>query len=100
MQLSRGAEEHRAGFAGIVADGDNVIERLPLKFIDVLGSMAGNINSQFAHDSNRFGAYCAGFGSRASTSKASPASWRSSASAIWLRAEFPVQRMRTRFLSI
>src|ERR1035438_2288198 len=34
------------------------------------------------------------------TSKRSPASWRRRPSAIWLRAEFPVQRMRTRFLSI
>src|SRR5216683_2887749 len=33
------------------------------------------------------------------TSKRSPASWRNRPSAIWLRAEFPVQRMRTRFLS-
>jgi hypothetical protein len=33
------------------------------------------------------------------TSKRSPASWRNKPSAIWLRAELPVQRMRTRFLS-
>src|SRR5579872_3181669 len=33
------------------------------------------------------------------TSKWPPASWRSSPSAIWLRAEFPVHRMRTRFLT-
>src|SRR3954453_19741516 len=31
-----------------------------------------------------------------STSKDSPASWRRSPSAIWLRAELPVQRIRTR----
>src|ERR1700722_13796407 len=34
-----------------------------------------------------------------STSKRSPASWRNNPSAIWLRAEFPVQRMRTRLLA-
>src|ERR1700733_11101532 len=33
------------------------------------------------------------------TSKRSPASWRNRPSAIWLRAEFPVQRMRMRFLA-
>src|ERR687894_659269 len=32
-----------------------------------------------------------------STSKRAPPSWRSSPSAIWLRAELPVQRIRTRF---
>ena len=36
MQPLDRAEEHRAAFFGVVADGDNVIEPLPLKFIDML----------------------------------------------------------------
>ncbi len=35
-----------------------------------------------------------------STSKFAPASWRSSPSAIWLRAELQVQRIRTLFLLV
>src|SRR5208337_3862003 len=41
-----------------------------------------------------------GFTPALKTSKRSPASWRSRASAIWLRAEFPVHRIRTRFFFI
>jgi hypothetical protein len=33
------------------------------------------------------------------TSKRAPPSWRSNPSAIWLRAELPVQRINTRFRS-
>jgi hypothetical protein len=36
MKLFRRAEKHGAAFAGVVADGDNVIEPLARKFIDVL----------------------------------------------------------------
>src|SRR5471030_65 len=41
-----------------------------------------------------------GFVPALATSKRSPASWRSNPSAIWLRAELPVQRISTRFFSI
>ena len=38
-----------------------------------------------------------GFVPALSTSNRSPASWRNSPSAIWLRAELPVQRISTLF---
>jgi len=36
MQPLRRPKEHRATFFGVVADGNHVIELLPLKFIDML----------------------------------------------------------------
>src|SRR5262249_22481227 len=41
-----------------------------------------------------------GFVPALSTSKRSPASCSSNPSAIWLRAEFPVQRIKTRFFMV
>src|SRR6185295_2426964 len=41
-----------------------------------------------------------GFVPALKTSKRCPASWRSSPSAIWLRAEFPVHRIKTRFFEV
>lgn len=36
VELFTAAKEYRAGFAGVVAHGDNVIESLALEFINVL----------------------------------------------------------------
>jgi len=65
MQLLCAAEEHRASLAGIVADGNHVIEWLSLKFIHILRAMPGNINPQLAHDGYRLRAHEARFHSSA-----------------------------------
>src|SRR6266705_3238745 len=46
------------------------------------------------------GLTCPGRVPALSTSKRSPASCPSNPSAIWLRAEFPVQRIKTRFFMV
>jgi hypothetical protein len=61
VQPFHGAEEHRAVLAGVVAYSDHGIERLPREFIDVLGAMARDIDSELAHNGNRFRAHRAGF---------------------------------------
>ncbi len=40
--------KHRAGFAGIVADGNDVIKPLPIEFVNVLLNGAWKYQSQFA----------------------------------------------------
>lgn len=61
--------------------------------------MPGNIDADLLHDGDGFGPHLAGFVPALSTLKWSLASCRSSPSAIWLRAEFPADRMSTLFLS-
>ena len=56
------ARENGAGFVGVIADGDDVIEFLSGEFVHVFRAMACNVNADFAHDLNRFRAHEAGFG--------------------------------------
>ncbi len=49
--------EHRAGFFRVIADRQDVVEVLSGEFVDVLGTMAGDIDAKFVHDLNRFGSY-------------------------------------------
>src|SRR6266699_3260713 len=46
------------------------------------------------------GRTCEGFVPAENTSKRSPASWRNNPSAIWLRAELPVHKINTLFLTV
>ena len=65
MQFLRIAKVHRASFAGVVANSNNVVELLCSKFFDVLRTMSPNINADFVHYGNRFRAHEAGFRARA-----------------------------------
>src|SRR5262245_12902265 len=47
------SRKYRAGFFRIVADGDAVIEFLPGEFVHRLRPVAGNIDSDLTHCSNR-----------------------------------------------
>jgi len=80
---------------GVVADGHHVVEFLFGKFIYGLGAMVGNIDAS-RMTSIASGRTCVGSVPALWISKRSPAAWRRSPSAIWLRAEFPVQMMRIR----
>jgi len=44
------AGENRAGGIGIAADGDDGMDRLVQKFLQVLRAMAGNVNARLGHD--------------------------------------------------
>ena len=55
------ARKHRANFIRVIANGDDVIEFLSDKFVYVFGAMMGNINADFLHRLNCFGADEAGF---------------------------------------
>ena len=62
--------------------------------------MSGDIDAQLAHDCDGFRAYHPGFRACTFHSNWSPASRRRRPSAIWLRAELPVQRIRTRVFTV
>ena len=49
------AEEQRAGLAGVVADGDHVIEFLPIKCVDVLLALRADVDAHLPHHRNGFG---------------------------------------------
>jgi len=57
VKLLPRAQEDWARFASIVANRDQIVELLPLKFIDVFGAVPGNINPQLVHDGYRFRAH-------------------------------------------
>ena len=67
------AGKDRANFIRVFADGDDEIEFLSDKFVYVFRAMAGNINADFVHCLNRFGADEAGFGSSTEDFKIFPA---------------------------
>jgi hypothetical protein len=48
------AGENRTAFLGIVADGENVVERLACELVYAFREMAGNVDAQLAHDRYRF----------------------------------------------
>jgi hypothetical protein len=54
MQAFCGTEKDRATLPRIVADGQDVIEVLPVKFFDVFRPVRGDIDPHFFHDRNRF----------------------------------------------
>jgi hypothetical protein len=65
MQFFSRTEEDGAGFAGIVADGNYIVEVLPIKFRNVLGPMRGDIYAKLLRDSNCLRPYEAGVGAGA-----------------------------------
>jgi hypothetical protein len=60
-----GSGEERAVAFGVIANREDVIEGLALKFVNMLGAVAGDVDAQFAHDSDCFGTNMAGVGSGA-----------------------------------
>jgi hypothetical protein len=50
----RRAEEYGTGFPSVVANGNHIIEVLPVKFLDGLGAMPGNIDACLSHRGNGF----------------------------------------------
>lgn len=59
------------------------------------GTLATEIKPNFTHRASHVRIYLGGFESALNTSNRSPAYSRRKASAIWLRAEFPVHRKST-----
>lgn len=49
MQLVRGAREGGAGVAGVVAHGDDIIERLTDEFLQRLRVLPGDVDADFPH---------------------------------------------------
>jgi hypothetical protein len=94
------AGKNRAGFFGVIANGDDDMEVVADELVDGLGAVPGNIDADLLHHGDGLGADQAGFRAGENTSKCSPASCRSSPSAIWLRAELPVHKNRTRLHSL
>ncbi len=65
MQFLSATEENWAGFASVVADGNNVIEGLPVEFVDVFRAMLSNVDPDLLHHGDGFGAHEAWFCARA-----------------------------------
>ncbi len=59
------AGKDRAGFFGVIANGDDIVKMMSVELVKVLGTMIGNIDAQFLHHSDGFGTYDAGFGAGA-----------------------------------
>src|ERR1035438_1867555 len=60
-----GSGKERAAIFGVVANSEDVIELLALEFVDVLGTMVGDVDTQLAHHGDCFRANMAGVGSGA-----------------------------------
>src|SRR5918911_2119220 len=48
-----GTQEERAGFIGLVTNGDELIEYVVFELLQRLGFLAGDIDSQLSHDRDR-----------------------------------------------
>ena len=57
MQLLRGAEERRTGFASAVASRDDLVEMPAIELRDGFRAMTADIDTQLAHDGDCFGSY-------------------------------------------
>src|ERR1700676_396524 len=64
------AGKNRAALFGVVADGQDVIELLAVEFIHALGTVAGNVDTQFPHGRNGLRPNLARFSSGAEHLKA------------------------------
>lgn len=53
--------EPGAGFVGVIADGDDDIEFCVFEFVDVLGFLAGDVDTGFGHDFDGIGVEAVGF---------------------------------------
>jgi hypothetical protein len=62
VKAPRGAGEYRAGFVGVAADRDDVIEGLPYKLIHRFRPVGGNVDSDFRHRRDGFGTNVRRFG--------------------------------------
>jgi len=65
MNHYRLAWKNRATFLGIVADRQNVVERLACELFDAFRTVAGDVDVQFAHDDDGLGSNLTRLGSRA-----------------------------------
>jgi hypothetical protein len=100
VNTDRFSGKDRTTFLSVVAHGNNVIELLPgISSADFERCPEISIPI-WAIDRIASGRTDDGATPALSTSNRSPAIIRKSPSAIWLRAEFPVHRIRTRFLSL
>ncbi len=92
------AGKNRTALVRVVANGDHVVEALSVELTKVLGPVAGNVDSELRHHCDRLRSNDARVRSR--RKHLDPVSSKRSQEpfAIWLRAEFPVQRMSTRFV--
>src|SRR6185312_17148625 len=48
------AWKNRAAFFSVIADGNHIVEALPVKLINMLGAMPADVDAKLAHDGNRF----------------------------------------------
>lgn len=48
-----GSREERALFGGLVAEGDDIIDGIRQKFVEVFGAVLANVDVTLAHGSNR-----------------------------------------------
>ena len=93
-----GTREDRALLFRSVTNGDDVVEFLIQELLHIFRCLASDINSDFFHHFNVRGCTPFGLVPALTTSNRSFAALRNSPSAIWLRAELPVHKKRTRFL--
>ena len=96
-----GSRKIGAAFLRVIANCENVIEGLALKLVNMFGAVAGNVDAQFAHDGDCFRTNVAWLCSGARDFEQIAGVVAEQAFGhLADRAEFPVQRMRTRFLSV
>jgi hypothetical protein len=96
VQPLDGGRKYRTCLARGIADRNQKIGRPIEKLVDRFRPMPRNVDSDLRHCGDRFRTHMAGLRARRVDLERSPASCRSSPSAIWLRAELPVHRIRTR----
>jgi hypothetical protein len=87
--------KHRTGLVRVSTDSDDSFDFLSQKFVQVLGAMTRNINADLLHYFDRLRVNVTGRLGPGALNVKQTCCTRKMPSAMWLRQELPVQRMRT-----
>lgn len=95
MKMLEGARKDWTTLFGVVAYGDDVLDGRTEILGGVFRCLTGDVDADLMHDFDGERIHSLGVMPALNTSRRSFARWRRYPSAIWLRAELPVQRNRT-----